>query len=113
MKGKLMYKIYIDTTERYTKEVSLLKKDGEEYTKLDSIVGDIDVVSSIEEILKKNNIKTSEVDIVEPNTGPGSFTGIKNGIAIANTANWALEKKDEGFKPNYGAEPNISKSKKF
>jgi len=70
-------------------------------------VGDIDVVSSVDSILDRNGLSLDK-DILEviPNTGPGSFTGIKTGIIIAEVLNWYLgnEKK---YIPDYGGEPNI------
>jgi len=103
-----MYKIYIDTTKRYEKIVSLRKNE----TEIDLIEGNIDIVSSIQEILKKNELKLGDLEEIVPNPGPGSFTGIKIGITIANVLNWATGKKkiEELTKPNYGKEPNIQKS---
>ena len=103
-----MYKIYIDTTKRYEKAVSL-RKDG---TETDLIKGDIDIVSSIQEILEKNGLKLGNIEEIIPNTGPGSFTGIKIGITIANVLNWVCGKKTqkELAKPSYGKGPNIQKS---
>jgi len=103
-----MYRIYIDTTKRYEKKVRL-KKDRVE---IDLIEGDIDIVSSIQKILKKNGLKLGDLEEIVPNAGPGSFTGIKIGITIANVLNWVTGKKkiEELTRPNYGKEPNIQKS---
>jgi len=103
-----MYKIYIDTTKRYEKTICL-KKDGIE---IDLIEGDIDIVSSIQKILEKNGLKLRDIEEIVPNPGPGSFTGIKIGITIANVLNYVLGKKsaEELAKPEYGGKPNIQKS---
>jgi tRNA threonylcarbamoyladenosine biosynthesis protein TsaB len=37
------------------------------------------------EILQKNNISLEELTEIKVNTGPGSFTGLRVGISIANT----------------------------
>lgn len=102
-----MYGVYIDSTERYEKLVRLTKNGEVIAEKL----GDIDIISAIQDLLKQNNLKISDVQKFETNPGPGSFTGIKVGITIANILNWALG-KDYFQKPKYGREPNISKRKK-
>ena len=110
-----MYKILLDTTERYQNKVVLVKCSKDEEKTVDEIEGDIDVVASIDDILKKNKVDISEIDEFVPNVGPGSFTGIKTGVTVANVLNWALGKRkgEEPFKPDYGADPNIDKSNKF
>ena len=101
-----MYKIYIDTTDRYIKAVKLFKDSAEIATKS----GDIDVVSTISELLKENNLTPEQIQTYEVNKGPGSFTGIKMGVTVANIFNWALGKKSfkELDMPEYGREPNIT-----
>lgn len=106
-KEKYMYKIYIDTTTREQKTVTLTNNDKE----IDNKKGDIDIVTSIKEILKENKIKMSEIEEIISNPGPGSFTGIKIGVTVANVLNWITGKKNlnELTKPNYGKKPNIQK----
>jgi tRNA A37 threonylcarbamoyladenosine modification protein TsaB len=106
-----MYKIYIDTTQRREKMVRLVEVTEEKI--LEEITGDLDVISTISRILKKHNLGLGDIQEVVPNVGPGSFTGIKVGVTIANVMNWALGKKSstELYKPSYGSEPNISSRK--
>ena len=85
-----MYQIYIDTSDRNIKKVQLLK-DGEMF---DELSGDIDVVSSIRNILEKNSLKISDIGEFKMNEGPGSFTGLKAGAAVVNALNWSVVKKD-------------------
>lgn len=112
---RFMYKIYIDATKRYEKEVRLVKTDGDEKneTLISKASGDLDIVSTINRILNENKLTPSQIDEFVPNTGPGSFTGIKIGVTIANTLGWALGKLQINnlYKPYYGREPNISKRK--
>ena len=102
-----MYKIYIDTTKRYEKKVALLKNGKE----VDAIKGDVDTVASIRDILGRNSLELKDISKFESNPGPGSFTGIKIGITVANVLYWVLgKKKIEGLaKPEYGGKPNIQK----
>jgi tRNA threonylcarbamoyladenosine biosynthesis protein TsaB len=44
----------------------------------------------ISEILKKEGKKIKEIKEIEVNTGPGSFTGLRVGVSVANTLGWAL-----------------------
>lgn len=111
-KSKL--KIYIDSSKRDEKKVSLVKvSDGIESV-MDEKTGDIDVVSSIKEILSKNNLDLKDISEFVPNLGPGSFTGLKIGVTVANVFNWLLGRKniDELYIPEYGGEPNISEPKR-
>jgi tRNA A37 threonylcarbamoyladenosine modification protein TsaB len=104
-----MYKIFIDSSDRYEKKVQL-KKDKEIVAEK---VGDLDIVVALRDILVENNLEISDVEIVDVNKGPGSFTGLKIGITVANTLNWVLGKKDvkDLDLPKYGSEPNIHKTK--
>ena len=44
----------------------------------------------IDEILKRNNFTVQDIKEIKVNTGPGSFTGLRIGIAIANTLAFGL-----------------------
>ena len=60
------------------------------------------LLSVINEILNKQKIKLTDITQIEVNTGPGSFTGLRVGISVANTLGWAL-----GIKVN---SQNVEKS---
>jgi tRNA threonylcarbamoyladenosine biosynthesis protein TsaB len=97
------------------------------------------ILVEIEKLYKKVNQKIDDTEAIIVNSGPGSFTGLRIGISIANSFAYALDipivgvdhvssfeelvtsgKKDltgkKGFEkaiePVYGAEPNITQSKK-
>jgi len=101
-----MYKISIDTTERYKKFVKLLVGNKVVVEKF----GDIDVVTSIKEVLAEKDLTFDDIEIFEVNPGPGSFTGIKVGVTITNVLNWALGKVGISglVQPNYGRAPNVT-----
>lgn len=57
------------------------------------------------EIISENKLTLKDLDAIEVNTGPGSFTGLRVGIAIANALSFALNIPVNGKKaPNF-AEP--------
>ena len=45
----------------------------------------------IDNLLKKQGKKLEDIKEIEVNTGPGSFTGLRVGVSVANTLGWALE----------------------
>lgn len=64
---------------------------------LDSIVGDRgvsraeDLLPNISELLEKNSLKRSEIDMIAVSSGPGSYTGIRIGLATALGLKTALD----------------------
>jgi tRNA A37 threonylcarbamoyladenosine modification protein TsaB len=107
MNEKSKYKIYIDTTDRANRKISLLDNAD---NVVEEIVGDVDVVSVLQKLLDAKSLDPSDIEIYDVNPGPGSFTGIKIGVTTVNVINWALgnKKMDELVKPVYGQEPNIN-----
>ena len=110
MSERSTYKIYLDSTARYKKKVTLLKQNGENGEVLGERFGDIDLVVAIKELLEDNQLELSDIEEVVPHLGPGSFTDLKIGVTIANIFNWLLGKKsiDELDVPDYGRPPNIT-----
>jgi tRNA A37 threonylcarbamoyladenosine modification protein TsaB len=108
-----MYKILIDSTDRFHKSIKLVKERSTDAVNsselIDEIEGDVDIVVAIKDLLVRNNITAIDITEFVPNLGPGSFTGLKSGITIANIFNWALGKKKshDFYLPEYGREPNI------
>jgi len=56
------------------------------------------VLPLIEKILKKHKLKTSDLTEIKVNTGPGSFTGLRVGVAVANALAWVLKIPVDGKK---------------
>jgi len=44
----------------------------------------------IDELLRKQRMKIEDISEIEINTGPGSFTGLRVGVSVANTLGWVL-----------------------
>lgn len=84
--------LIIDTTSSEEVEVGLII-NSKEFTKrkrMDSKKREI-VLALIEHILKTQGLKLNDLDGIEVNPGPGSFTGIRVGISIANALGLALK----------------------
>ena len=111
---KSQLKIYIDSSQRDLKKVSLLECSGDVRKEIDFVEGDIDVVGAIKDLLIRNKLDLKDISEFEPKLGPGSFTGLKVGVTIANMFNWLLGRKSlrDLNLPEYGREPNISKPKR-
>jgi tRNA threonylcarbamoyl adenosine modification protein YeaZ len=54
------------------------------------------LVPMIEKLLKKAGVKLSEVDVFAVGLGPGSFTGLRVGVATAKILGYVLKKKIVG-----------------
>ena len=101
----------IDTTKPQEVKVELIDKDGKkdlfvQTQKLGSQV----LLPLIVKILKKNKIDFSKLTAVEVNTGPGSFTGTRVGVAVANALGYSLDIPVNGKKDTI-ALPKYEKSK--
>lgn len=84
--------LHIDTTNN--KEITVsLQIDGRETVKkqpLDTKKAQV-VLPMIEELLKEKKLSLKDLTEIEVNPGPGSFTGIRVGLSIANTLGFLLK----------------------
>lgn len=92
-----MYKVFIDTSDRFNSIVRL--SHGAKI--VDEVSGEIDVVTKIRDLLEKHDLTIDSVAEFEMNEGPGSFTGLRIGAAIVNGLNFALGKNVKPIVPKY------------
>lgn len=64
------------------------------------------VLPMIDKLLEKQRIAFSEISEIRVHTGPGSFTGLRVGAAVANALGWLLDipvngKKGKPVEPIY------------
>lgn len=81
--------LHIDTTDN---QKTIIKLSGAKNDLLEqeSVNHKTQVILSlIDVILKKNKISLDSIDEIRVNTGPGSYTGIRVGIAITNALSFA------------------------
>jgi tRNA threonylcarbamoyladenosine biosynthesis protein TsaB len=95
-------KLYINTRDNSKTIVGLDKTRLEKATGLDKSQ---QVLSLIKQILKKNKKTLKEITEIKVETGPGSFTGLRVGLAVVNTLGWALKIPVNGKKSGQPVEP--------
>jgi tRNA threonylcarbamoyladenosine biosynthesis protein TsaB len=99
--------VTIDTTNR--KEVTVgLEIDGKasvEKQALDTRKAQV-VLPLLEELLQKHKLTLQDISEITINPGPGSFTGIRVGITIANTLGFLLNIPVNGKKAGEPVEAN-------
>lgn len=101
----------IDTTNSDKTVVELEFDNGKrDKLVLQRKVGSQVLLPMIAEILKKNKLTISNLSAIEVNPGPGSFTGTRVGVALANSLGFALDVPINGKKGKIVI-PKYTKSK--
>lgn len=80
-------KLYIDTSQREEITISLDKEVFKTSSKKEKSQR---LLPFIDEVLKKNKLTLKDLTEIKVNTGPGSFTGLKVGVSVAQSLGWAL-----------------------
>lgn len=108
----IMNILFIDTTSN--KEIIVrLTVDGKDFEEKRAIENNRTqiVLPLIDQLLKEHNLSPKDLNAIEVNEGPGSFTGVRVGVSIANTLSFALQIPVNGItlkengklvEPNYG-----------
>ncbi len=101
----------IDTTDNRTTKLTL---DGKASVKTYASPREQNLLAAIDELLKREGVTIKEITAVKVNTGPGAFTSLRVGVAVANTLGYALQvpvnDQEIGVPavPAYGQEPHIT-----
>ena len=94
--------LYIDTTSN--KEIIVrLTIDGKDFEEKRAIENNRTqiVLPLIEQLLTEHNLSPKDLDSIQAHEGPGSFTGIRVGVSIANAFSFALQHKTPPIEPHY------------
>jgi len=106
-------KLYLDTTNNLK---VIIRLDGEEFIGEYSSPQDQDVLGFLMQTLSLQGHVLKDITQIEVNPGPGSFTGSRVGVTIANALALALSVPINGQKPPvipiYSSPPNITTAKK-
>jgi|WetSurMetagenome_2_1015567.scaffolds.fasta_scaffold903872_1 tRNA threonylcarbamoyladenosine biosynthesis protein TsaB len=98
-----MYTLYIDTSKMLETEVFLMLKNiKRREIKITRNKSSQIVLPLIEKLLGEEKIVWSDISEIGVNTGPGSFTGLRVGISVANTLGWLMDIKVNGGKSELG-----------
>lgn len=84
--------LFIDTTSSEVIKVGL-NKNGEEFfleQQMSKQKAQV-VLPLIDSFLKKHDLKLKDIEEIYVNPGPGSFTGVRVGLTIANTLAFLLK----------------------
>ncbi len=83
--------LLIDTSSREAIRVAV-DIDGERFEKVSGVQGTNaqKVLPMLESLLKEHNLAISDISRINVNQGPGSFTGLRVGMSIANTLSLLL-----------------------
>ncbi len=105
----------IDTTAWERAIIKLLDADGhavDEVTLVAQKELSARLLSVVDNMLKRNGVQLSQVQNIHVQVGPGSFTGTRIGVSMANALGLALRipvnKSLDPAVPVYNAEPSIS-----
>jgi tRNA threonylcarbamoyladenosine biosynthesis protein TsaB len=91
--------LFIDTTNNKEVTVGLKIDDKEVINKnpLDTRKAQV-VLPMLETMLKEHALELKDITAIDVNPGPGSFTGIRVGLSIANTLGFLLQVPVNGKK---------------
>lgn len=105
-------RLYIDSSNN---QKTIIRINDREYSREVTSPRDQDVFGFLLNCLAKENIKPEDIDDIEVNPGPGSFTGTRVGVSIANILSYALEINVNGSSvpvdPIYSSPPAITQKK--
>lgn len=89
-------KLFLDTSSN---SETVVRLDDTEIKKGSNMTHSQVVLPMIENLLDKKGKKLADITEIEVATGPGSFTGLRVGAAIANALGFALKIPVNGKKP--------------
>lgn len=99
-------KLFIDTSKRDEVKVAI-EFDKKLHEKVVKNVRSQNVLALVDKLLKEKKKKLSDLKEIRVDEGPGSFTGLRIGISVANALGFALKipvngKKAGEVQPKYG-----------
>lgn len=101
-----MTTLTIDTRDNQ-KVFALLDIDGKKFEEVSTAENKRpeSILTLIEKVCEKAKISVQDVDAINVEEGPGSFTGLKVGASVANALSFALGKKVNGHEIGTLVEP--------
>lgn len=88
------FTLFIDTTDS-TQTIVGIKHDGKMVKQLvektDTKSRSQNILPLIEKIVQLQKCSLADLTSIEINPGPGSFTGVRVGVSVANALGWVLQ----------------------
>lgn len=91
-----MNRLFLDTTTAKKAKVTIFK-DSKPICENENT----SPLVSIDQCLEKARLSLKDIDEFSANPGPGSYTGIRVGLAVVNALNFALGKAAKRVEPIY------------
>lgn len=101
-------KLYIDSSDNKKTRVSVAIDGKKSYREESLSYASQNVLKLVREILRDNSVKPSQISSIFVNKGPGSFTGLRVGISVANTLGYFLNIPLNGEKAGVLVVPQYS-----
>jgi tRNA A37 threonylcarbamoyladenosine modification protein TsaB len=82
----------LDTASSSKITVEIISSTGDilETESVETYFGSQTLLPTIVKIIKHNNLTLADISEIKLNTGPGSYTGLKVGAAVANALGYTL-----------------------
>jgi tRNA threonylcarbamoyladenosine biosynthesis protein TsaB len=94
-----MITLALDTADNEKITVGLIVNGRKDIQTKNMIYNNAQIIlPMIDGILKKHSLRPEDISEIKINVGPGSFTGLRVGIAIANALSFALKVPVNGKK---------------
>ena len=107
LKSRIKVSLLIDTRDRYKAKVTIIKS-GKKYNFEEGQAENSSqsLLQLIDKALKKCDLKLDDLNFIKVETIGGSFTGVRIGLAVANTLGWVYgipvnSKQREIITPDY------------
>ena len=90
--------LVIETTEREKFKIGLYGDQILNCFEFETGDQSADISPAVEGVLKNNKLSLKDITAIAVNQGPGSFTGVRVGIAVANALAWSLNIPVKGYR---------------
>ncbi len=92
-----MIKLFIDTRDSH-RVLAKLDIDGQTYESYstEDTKRPESILILIDDVCNKAGVKIDSIDELNIEEGPGSYTGLKVGVSVANALSFSIEKKVNG-----------------
>ncbi len=91
LKLKDAMKLIIDTTDRNKLKIGLFVNNNLDFSEFETQDQSADILSKINQVIVKAKIESRDLIAILVCAGPGSYTGLRVAMAVANVMAWSLD----------------------